>query len=102
MLVKRIHHKCDISFSRTNSIPTSQLMVIHLATCLLIGSPPRPSLPHFKAFVESAYGLPVVIGSHPIPQKYMDRHEKLPFWQDNKISEMAKPLLDEAREIKVA
>ena len=43
-----------------------------------------------------------MIGSHPIPQKYMDRHEKLPFWQDYQISELAKPLLDEAREIKVA
>jgi len=75
---------------------------IHLATCFLVGYPPCPSIAQFKAFVESAYGLPVVIGTHPIPQKYMDRHEQLPFWLDYKVAELAKPLMEEAREIKVS
>lgn len=76
--------------------------VIHLATGFLVGYPPCPNTRQFKAFIESAYGIPVVIGTHPIPQKYMDRHEKLPFWQDHNILELATPLLDEAWEIKAA
>ncbi len=76
--------------------------VIHLATGFLVGYPPCPSIRQFKSFIESVYGLPVVIGTHPIPQKYMDAHGNLPFWEDLNIPELAKPLLDEAREIKVA
>jgi hypothetical protein len=53
-------------------------------------------------YIESAFGLPVVIGTHPIPQKYMDVHGNLPFWEDLNIRELAKPLLNEAPEIKVA
>lgn len=76
--------------------------VIHLATGFLVGYPPCPHIRQFKAFIESSFGLPVVVGTHPIPQKYMDRHEHLPFWEDQNIAELARPLLDEAREIKVA
>ena len=53
-------------------------------------------------YIESAFGLPVVIGTHPIPQKYMDVHGNLPSWEDLNIRELAKPLLNEAPEIKVA
>jgi hypothetical protein len=74
--------------------------VIHLATGLVVGYPPCPNIRKFKMFIESAYGMPVVIGTHPIPQKYMDRHEKLPFWDAHNIRELAKTLLDEPSEIK--
>jgi predicted metal-binding protein len=76
--------------------------VIHLATGLVVGYPPCPSIRRFKMFIESSFGLPVVIGTHPIPQKYMDAHGKLPFWEEQNISELVRPLLDEAWEIKVA
>ena len=76
--------------------------VIHLATGMLVGYPPCPSIRQFKQYIESSYGLSVVIGTHPIPQKYMDAHGKLPFWGDLAIPELAQPLLDEACEIKVA
>ncbi len=76
--------------------------VLHLATCFVVGYPPCPSIRQFQAYIESAYGLPVVIGSHPIPQKYQDRHERLPFWQDQNMSELIQPLLDEAPEVKLA
>jgi predicted metal-binding protein len=76
--------------------------VIHLATGLMVGYPPCPNIRRFKAFIETTYNLPVVIGTHPIPQKYMDAHEKLPFWQENNMAELAKPLLDESPEIKSA
>jgi predicted metal-binding protein len=75
---------------------------IHLATGLLVGYPPCPNIRRFKAFIEAAYGLPVVIGTHPIPQKYMDVHEKLPFWRESNMDELAKPLFQEALEIKTA
>jgi len=76
--------------------------VIHLATGLVVGYPPCPNIRRFKAFIETAYGLPVVIGTHPIPQKYMDAHEKLPFWQESNMKEWAEPLFQEAPEIKMA
>ena len=75
---------------------------IHLATGLVVGYPPCPSIRRFKTFIETAYGLPVVVGTHPIPQKYMKVHEQLPFWQECKMSELVGPLLEEDGEIKAA
>ncbi len=74
--------------------------VIHLATGLVVGYPSCPFIRQFKAFIESAYGLSVVIGTHPIPQKYMDIHTKLPFWREGAIAEMIQPLIDESPLIK--
>jgi len=44
----------------------------------------------------------VVIGTHPIPQRYLEAHEKLPFWRESGMAELIKPLLDELPEIKAA
>jgi predicted metal-binding protein len=71
---------------------------IHLATGLVVGYPPCPYIGQFKAFIETAYGLPVVVGTHPIPRKYLDVHNKLPFWQDHNVAELAGPLLEENAE----
>ena len=76
--------------------------VLHLATCFLVGNPPCPDTARFKAFIETAYGLPVVIGTHPIPKKYMERHERLPFWKEQDMANLAGPLLAEADELKLA
>jgi len=43
-----------------------------------------------------------VVGTHPIPKKYLDRHENLLFWQEQNMLELIQPLLDEAPEIKAA
>ena len=75
---------------------------VHLATGLVVGYPPCPYIRQFKTFIESQYGLPVIVGTHPIPQKYMEAHEKLPFWKEAGMAEIAKPLLDEPTEIKAA
>jgi predicted metal-binding protein len=53
---------------------------IHLATGLLVGYPPCPYLTYFYAFIRKRYGLEVVYGTHPIPQNYLDMHEKLGTW----------------------
>jgi predicted metal-binding protein len=51
---------------------------IHLATGLVVGYPPCPSTDYFKDFIERRYGLPVVVGTHPIPEKYLACHAGLP------------------------
>jgi predicted metal-binding protein len=54
--------------------------VIHLATGMLVGYPPCPNIQIFKAFLEERYGVEVVLGTHPIPRKYLDLHTKLGTW----------------------
>jgi predicted metal-binding protein len=49
--------------------------VIHLATGLVVGYPPCPYINTFKAFL-------VVVGTHPIPKKYLDMHTHLGTWKD--------------------
>jgi predicted metal-binding protein len=56
--------------------------VIHLATGLLVGYPPCPYIQTFKAFLEKRYGVKVVIGTHPIPKKYLELHTNLGTWDD--------------------
>lgn len=53
---------------------------IHLATGLVVGYPPCPHILHFKSFIEEKYKIPVVIGTHPIPEKYLITHTNLGTW----------------------
>ena len=62
--------------------------VIHLATGLLVGYPPCPYIHTFKAFLEKHDGVKVVVGTHPIPKKYLDLHTSLGTY-DRKSSEDA-------------
>ena len=73
--------------------------VIHLATGMVVGYPPCPRLSQFKEFIESYYEIPVVIGTHPIPMKYLTAHEKLSFWEKSDMYEKAEHLMKEDREI---
>ncbi len=50
---------------------------IHLATGLIVGYPPCPYINYFKSFIEEKYNIPVAIGTHPIPEKYLKTHSKL-------------------------
>jgi predicted metal-binding protein len=56
--------------------------VIHLATGLVVGYPPCPYIHTFKAFLEARYPVKVIVGTHPIPQKYLDMHTHLGTWVD--------------------
>ena len=58
------------------------VQVIHLATGFLVGYPPCPYINTFKQFLEFRYSVEVVLGTHPIPQKYLDMHQKLGTWQE--------------------
>lgn len=54
--------------------------VIHFATGFLVGYPPCPYMEYFKKFIEEQYGMEVVFGTHPIPEKYYIIHRKLNTW----------------------
>ncbi len=69
--------------------------VIHLATGLVVGYPPCPYLSGFKAYIETRFGIPVVVGTHPVPKKYLEVHRRLPFWESARMEELAGPLLHE-------
>ena len=56
--------------------------VIHLATGMVVGYPPCPHIDTFKQFLENRYGVQVVVGTHPIPEKYLDQHTRLGTWKD--------------------
>ena len=73
--------------------------VIHLATGLVVGYPPCPYIRHFKEFIESRYEIPVVVGTHPIPLKYMEVHKHLSFWKESKMEKLAKRLMNEDSKI---
>jgi predicted metal-binding protein len=53
---------------------------IHLATGMIVGYPPCPYLDDFRAFVERRFGIPVVAGTHPVPEKYCAVHRDLASW----------------------
>ncbi|MCK4932759.1 MAG: CGGC domain-containing protein [Candidatus Aminicenantes bacterium] len=69
--------------------------VIHLATGLVVGYPPCPRIRQFKQFIETYWDIPVVIGTHPIPLKYLEAHHKLPFWEKANMEEHAGDLMQE-------
>jgi len=55
--------------------------VIHLATGLLVGYPPCPNIETFSRLLEERHGVRVVLGTHPIPDKYVKMHEALGTWK---------------------
>jgi predicted metal-binding protein len=56
--------------------------VIHLATGLIVGYPPCPYIDTFQHFLEDRYDVRVVVGTHPIPEKYLTMHTRLGTWED--------------------
>ena len=66
---------------------------IHFATGMVVGYPPCPYISYFQKFIEEKYKMKVVIGTHPIPQKYYTVHKKLGTWDTPEWQEMIKPTL---------
>jgi predicted metal-binding protein len=66
---------------------------IHFATGFLVGYPPCPYMDHFKEFITEKYGMKVVFGTHPIPQKYFITHTKLNTWNKEFLNEAIQPAL---------
>ena len=67
--------------------------VIHLATGMIVGYPPCHRIDHFKRFIQEKYNLKVVIGTHPIPEKYYQTHTKLKTWEGQKWKEILAPTM---------
>ncbi len=67
--------------------------IIHLATGLVVGYPPCPHITYFSDFIEAQYGLEVVYGTHPIPQKYLNMHDQLGTWDDFDWKKIIQPTL---------
>lgn len=73
------------------------VQVVHLATGLVVGYPPCPYIETFKAFLESRYGVEVVVGTHPIPASYLEMHTRLGTWDDPSWKPLLEPTMaDEA------
>jgi len=53
---------------------------VHFATGFLVGYPPCPYMEHFEKFIIEKYGMKVIFGTHPIPQKYFIPHSKMNTW----------------------
>jgi predicted metal-binding protein len=75
--------------------------VIHFATGMVVGYPPCSYINHFKDFIESKFELKVVVGTHPIPEKYYDTHSKLGTWNNSECNDLLKPTLKD-RAIRLA
>lgn len=71
--------------------------VVHFATGMIVGYPPCPYINYFKRFIETNYGLRVIAGTHPIPEKYYIIHSKLNTWDTKEWSDLIKPTLKEKK-----
>ena len=75
--------------------------VIHLATGMIVGFPPCPNIGSFKAFLEKRYGVKVVVGTHPIPKKYLEMHACLGTWESSSWQPLIAPTItDELTRLK--
>jgi len=71
--------------------------VVHLATGFVVGYPPCPHLDSFLRFIPEKYGLEVVVGTHPIPQKYFLTHGRCGTWSDPRWVPLLAPTLTDER-----
>ncbi len=69
--------------------------VIHFATGLIVGYPPCPYIGYFKKYIEERFGIKVVVGTHPIPEKYYTVHKKLKTWNSPEWKVFIKPVLSD-------
>ena len=70
---------------------------VHFATGLLVGYPPCPYIDHFEKFITEKYGLKVIVGTHPIPQKYFLTHENMNTWNTPFLKEAIKQTLTDEK-----
>jgi predicted metal-binding protein len=71
---------------------------IHFATGFLVGYPPCPYMEYFKNFITQKYGMKVIFGTHPIPQKYYVTHMELKSWESKFLSDAIKLTLTDELE----
>jgi predicted metal-binding protein len=66
---------------------------VHLATGFVVGYPPCPHLEFFREYIPRQFGLDVVVGTHPVPEKYQLVHESLGTWETLPAGDDLWPLL---------
>jgi predicted metal-binding protein len=66
---------------------------IHFATGFIVGYPPCPYMDYFEQFITEKYGIKVIFGTHPIPQKYFITHNKLKTWETPFLKKIIQPTL---------
>ncbi len=71
--------------------------IIHLATGLIVGYPPCPYITYFNDYIRTKYDLEVVYGTHPIPQKYLNMHDKLGTWNAPEWEKIIQPTLGDEK-----
>lgn len=67
--------------------------VIHFATGMVVGYPPCPRISYFKDYIEKRFDLKVVVGTHPIPEKYYVMHKLLNTWNTPEWENLIQPTL---------
>jgi predicted metal-binding protein len=67
--------------------------VIHLATGLVVGYPPCPNIDTFRQFLEERHGVKVIVGTHPIPAKYLKMHKVLGTWEGDSWAPILEPTM---------
>ena len=70
---------------------------VHLATGFIVGYPPCPYIDHFEKFITEKYGMKVIIGTHPIPQKYYITHSNMKTWEKDSLHKNIKNTLCDER-----
>ena len=68
---------------------------IVLASGFLAGYPPCPYLSDFIQYIEHYVGLPVVVGSHPMPTNYVNAHHAAGDWKRCGVEQFLGPLVDD-------
>lgn len=68
---------------------------IYLATGFVVGYPPCPYIKYFKEFIEKKFKIPVNIGTHPIPQKYLISHNDLETWDSESSKKLIEAILSD-------
>ena len=71
--------------------------VIHLASGFLAGYPPCPYIHNFIQYIENHVGLPVVVGTHPMPKNYIYNHEAAGDWNRLELREFLEPLIKDKK-----
>jgi len=62
---------------------------------MVVGYPPCPRISYFSRFIREKYGMEVVVGTHPIPQKYYTTHMNLSTWDSELWKELTAPTLSD-------
>jgi hypothetical protein len=60
---------------------------------MVVGYPPCPRIDYFRRFIRENFDLPVVVGTHPIPEKYYRIHTALGTWDSPLWQELIQPTL---------